>query len=128
MKIQSTPIAGLIIYVTSCETNGTNKITKYLLFGPPNLQGCYYVMLRNYKPERCVCVHMLVAEEFAQLNIDKSEVLNANIQWVSQRENIRRALRLGNHPASPLYPAKHKNSENKSFSIDCDGGASNSKI
>ena len=139
MKIQSTPIAGFLHYIIYSDGSIYNTRTERFIYGSPNLHGYFYVKLRDFELERCVCIHVLVAEAFVvrgglehsqvdHLNGDKSDNRSDNLQWVAPRENVLRAIKGGNHSAPPLCPSKTESIENKSSSIDCDEGARNSNI
>jgi len=118
MKTQFVPISGFEHYGVSSDGSIYNSRTERYIFGSVNAHGYRYVTLCDRGRKRKVCNHTVVAEAFVicrgkkctqvdHINGDKTDNRHTNLQWATPRTNIRRAIRMGNHPASPLWQAKH---------------------
>ena len=113
------PVLDFPHYEVSSDGKVFNTKTGRRLFGTRNFHGYIYVELHDRGRIRQVCIHTLVAEEFVprsspdciqvdHINGDQCDNRCYNLEWVTPRTNIHRAISMGNHPASPLWQAKHK--------------------
>ena len=101
-------------YILSDDGIVFNARTGRTLAGGINAHGYRYVKLHGNGPVRNVTIHSLVAEAFVPRtnpranqidHLDGNQENNCadNLEWVTCKENIRRAIARGNHPASPLH-------------------------
>ena len=117
--IEFVPIKGFPHYLISPDGRIYNSRRGRFIHGSRNHHGYIYVQLRDYGDERNVCIHILVAEAFLtrrhasctqvdHKNGKKTDNQSSNLEWVTPRENIHRAIDMGNHNASSLWQATHK--------------------